>query len=160
MWPDEHNAMLKTFIAIFFSFLVACVFLATASENTAKGSSQTAARHLEEELHKVSFIKFFFLSRTEKYSVKDNTFKEQSSLRIYRGCGNNCYMFMRSVISHLEKSTLSNCLPGQQNVLIEIGDKDRIIYSYFGHHIQYGGKCFHNAQSINGVIENSTFIFE
>lgn len=122
--------------------------------------SVQAAQKLASELGQAHSIRFYFISRTEKYSIEGDEFKAKSSLVIYRKCGNNCRQFMVGVIKHLRHAVPINCPQGQQNVLMQIGDIDRVIYSYSGRTIKFNGLCYFNKKSINEIIENGNFIFQ
>ncbi len=107
----------------------------------------------------VESVSIFFVNRTENYVYSANRVEQESTIRIYRDCGLNCANVFKKVLLHMKQAKSANCLPGQQNVLIKIGNVSNILYSYSGRMILFNGKCYFNNQSINDVIEEKEFIF-
>jgi hypothetical protein len=150
----ESNEMLKLAISSFFLFAVACMPIAFA-----QNGGQAATDHLSVLLGKANSVSFYFLSRTEDYSLRGDQFKAASTTRIYRACGNNCRSYMDDVLSHLRKAVPAECQRGQQNALIEVGTAT-VTYSYSGRMIEFEGKCYFNKTSIDNTIKNSDFLFK
>lgn len=146
--------MLKIYTGICFALAIGCMPLVYASQNI------QAAKKLAAELDQVHSVHFYFVSRTEKYSIKGDEFKSKSSLRIYRECGSNCRNFMNEVVEHLRHAAPANCPLGQQNILVQIGSIDHVMYSYSGRTIKFNGSCYFNENSVNRVIESPDFIFQ
>lgn len=146
--------MLKIFVGICCALAVGCAPVVYASP------SIKAAQKLAAELDRVHSIHFYFISRTGKYSIKGDRFKAKSSLRIYRECGNNCRQFMEGVIKHLRDALPTNCPQGQQNVLVQIGGIDHVMYSYSGRTIKFNNRCYFNKSSVNEIIQREKFIFQ
>ncbi|MBS0211589.1 MAG: hypothetical protein JSR26_00225 [Proteobacteria bacterium] len=136
------------------------LIVASASNAQAQSDGRAAADHLAAALQKVSYINFYFVSVTEDYALRGAQFKAASTTRIYRACGSNCSSYMAEVIAHLKQAVPAKCLPGQENVLIEIGNKMAVLYSYSGRMIQFEGRCYMNKAGINEVIEKPRFIFQ
>ena len=122
--------------------------------------AQAAADHLAQALENTNSVSFYFVSRTGDYSLRGDEFKAESAIEVHRRCGADCKEFMRRVIRHLESGTLATCMPGQQNVLIEVGGAASLLYSYSGRMIEYSGKCYFNEKSIDSTIRSSSFIFQ
>ena len=134
--------------------LVLCVTAARAD-----GGQNGAASSLAEKLGKVSSVSFYFLSRTGEYDLKTDQFKAQSTIKIYRKCGNNCRQFMNDVVAHLRQARLTKCTSGQQNILIEAGKSAILLYSYSGRTIEFEGKCYFNRNGIDSTIKRTEFLF-
>ena len=149
MWRHKHPRMLAlALLALFAS--------ATCARDSK--SDQNAADHLALALERVDAVSFYFVSRTGKYSLRPDELKSSATTKIFRKCGHNCRSYMAAIVSHLQNSTEGECPEGQQNVLIEIG-KERLLYSYSGRIIAFGGKCFFNKNSVESIIKDPTFLF-
>jgi hypothetical protein len=61
--------------------------------------------------------------------------------------------------SEYQSALIRPSLSGQQNVIIDAGNKALIIYSHSGRHISAFGSCFFNPQPINEIVQRSDFIF-
>lgn len=155
MWTYEHNGMLEKIAITLCLSIVGCMPV-----DQANASGKAAADHLASLLEDASTVSFYFVSRTGNYSLHGDQFKDESTTRIYRNCGNNCRSFMREIISHLEQATLAECSPGQQNVLIEVGREGSLLYSYSGRMIEVDGKCYFNDQGIGDTIKSPEFLFD
>lgn len=146
--------MLKTLV------VTLSLFIVTAEFSKADTSAQVAGARLGDALEQVNFVKFYFVSRSGEYSFDKARVKSESTIRIYRSCGANCKNFMREVTAHLSTAREGKCLHGQQNLLIEVGSIETILYSYSGRMILFQGKCyFNNQRGIQKVIKNSDFLF-
>lgn len=119
-----------------------------------------AAETLSLKLKEVNHVWFYFVARTEKYSYSDERIRKDSSVRLYRACGGNCRNVLAVVIDHMKASRSVKCLPGQQDVLIDIGDKDSVVYSHSGRIIRFEGKCYFNDKSIQGIVRDSGLPFD
>ena len=146
--------MLKELIFALSFLFVGCAPLAQADTG-----AQAAASHLAATLEKVDSISFYFVSRTENYSFRGEKFKAESSIKIYRNCGNNCRRFMDEIVSHLKHSISANCSSGQQNIMIDLGRSGSIIYSYSGRMIEFDGRCYFNEKGIDSTIKSAKFLF-
>jgi len=141
--------------------IACCVALATTASTLASSNdAQKAAADLLAKTKNVNHIALYFLSRTDNYSLSESELKHQADIRIYRNCGANCANLLNDVVSQLEHAIPVNCLDGQQDTLLELGDDSIIVYSYSGRMIHFDGKCFFNKQSISSVVENKHFIFQ
>lgn len=125
----------------------------------AGNKKERPANRLTQSLRSTDTVSFYFLNRTGDYNYSASEFIEHASIQIKRRCGNNCAHFMRDVIRHLDAAKQTKCLSGQQNVIIDAGNKALIIYSHSGRHISAFGSCFFNPQPINEIVQRSDFIF-
>lgn len=146
-------------INIVFAAALLSSFPACTPPDKADGGAQAAAARLAGTLESVSSVSFYFVSRTGKYSFRGDRFKVESSVEVHRKCGANCRYFMADVISHLEESTLAECLSGQENVLIAIGGVETVLYSHSGRMIELNGKCYFNKEGIGDRIKDAKFLF-
>ena len=146
--------MLKGLISALCFLFAGCAPLAQADTG-----AQVAAGRLANTLEKVNSVSFYFVSRTGNYSLREDKLKTESSIKIYRNCGNNCRRFMDEIISHLGRATLANCSTGQENILIDLGNSESIIYSHSGRMIEFEGKCYFNEKGIDSTIKSSKFLF-
>ncbi len=92
-------------------------------------------------------MEFYTLTRTEDYDYGPAEFRKEATFHIYAYCGKGCAGYLNSFIDHLNAAHLSNCMKGQQNLLVEFGDSE-IFYSYSGRQILYEGKCYWNDAGI------------
>lgn len=147
--------MLRTLILAFF----VSYGLAFSAQSAVTGGHAAAVR-LQGMLDTIDAVSFYFLTRTGEYSFDRKRFKKESTIRVYRSCGNNCRRFMREVITHLSGAAEAECLPGQQNVLIEVGDIEAILYSYSGRMIEFQGKCYFSEEGIDTTVRRTEFLFD
>jgi hypothetical protein len=122
-------------------------------------SSLQASEHLAASLEKTHSVMIYFMSRTEEYSARTDQLKTNSTTRIYRNCGADCRMFMASLVRHLSQATPSNCLAGQESVLIEMGAEPPILYSHSGKLIEYEGACYVSKENVNRILKSPEFLF-
>ena len=141
-----------------FIFCVACAGCVLPAHGDTR--AQVTAGRLTTVLEKADYVSFYFLSRTGTYSLSESRFKKEAGIKIYRKCGSNCRSYMSDVIEHFENSVSAKCLPGQQDVLVELGGIETILYSHSGRMIEFDGKCFFNEKGIGHVIKRSNFLFE
>ena len=123
-------------------------------------SPQSAADLVVSDLKEAEAVNFFFLTRTEDYSLSPDLLRKESTLRIYRACGGNCARFMSEVVDHLLESKPAKCLPGQEDALIEFGKSSPLIFSYSGRQIFYRGNCYMNNKGIRAVVMKPSFFTE
>lgn len=140
---------------------IGCITFALAYSRIAfGGEAQIASTRLSAKLENVDHIALYFVAKTDSYSLNTDEIKRESYLRVYRKCGANCGVLMNKIVSHLEHSTPVRCSHGQQNLLIEVGDKGSLIYNHSGRMINFDGKCFFNKESVNKIVESDSFIFQ
>lgn len=150
---------MKTSIVCVFFLLGACSVSNPAGESVATQilSPQSAADHVVSDLKTAEAVNFFFLTRTEDYSLSPDLLRKESTLRIYRACGGNCARFMNDVVDHLLESKPAKCLPGQEDALIEFGKSSPLVFSYSGRQISYKGNCYMNENGIRAVVMKPSF---
>lgn len=153
MWRDQYKTMLKACICTFLFFAL------SAQPAFARTDAKAAADKLAHMLGEAHEVSFYILSRTGQYSFRPDEFREQASIRIVRECGNDCKEFMMNIIRHVDKSVSTKCLPGQQNILIDVGTDYSILFSYSGRMVKIDGSCYFNKESANRIIESSKFLF-
>ncbi|MEQ9505627.1 MAG: hypothetical protein RLO80_05110 [Hyphomonas sp.] len=135
-------------------FLVACSPGSVAEKQATSGLDA-----LEQSLKEGDRVLFYFVGRTGTYDYAPEEFKEEASIRVERACGGDCHNFMRPVLNHLDAAFPAPCLQGQQTVLIEFGNKDRLMYHQRGRVIEHDGKCFYNEQPVERILESEGFFF-
>jgi hypothetical protein len=136
------------------------VALSLAPKTAFAEPADQAPDAVKTSLSQAKEVSIFVLSLSGKYDYDSAKIKENSDIFIRRRCGANCAYTFRPIIEHLAKSKPSNCLSGQQNLLIQIGDGEEIIYSQSGRMIMLGKKCYYNKNSINGLIRQPSLIFD
>lgn len=140
--------------------VVLCVSLFCLPSARADSSSRGASQKLNSSLHEIKHVEIYFLARTGTYSLSFDDFRRDATTRFYRKCGADCKNFMSAVVSHLEKSVAVVCRRGQQVALVDIGEKETLMYSYSGKIIEYDGQCYLNSVGIDKVIKTRHFMFE
>ena len=118
----------------------------------------SAADAIEQQLRSSSSVSFYFVSRTENYDYDARKLQSEASVRVRRSCGANCHNFMEPVLASLRASKTSDCLPGQQDLLITFG-KSQLIYSYSGRHVMYEEQCYFNPASVHQFLKSDGFFF-
>jgi len=108
----------------------------------------------------VQSVSFYAVASTGRYSLQGEAFKKASTLRVFRSCGRNCRMFIKPLLNHLSGATPGECPVGQENVLVEIGDKASLAYSYSGKVIQVDGRCYLSQQSAGDILRKAGFFFD
>lgn len=142
----------KLCLAALMSFFVAC-------SPGAKSVEPVVADSIVDELDSTDQVDFFFLRRTGTYDYSVPLFIRSSTIQISRRCGANCANFMRDVVDHVRRAERAECVSGQQNVVIQAGKGLTLVYSHSGRQIAFKGQCYMSSQSINEVIQDSSFIF-
>jgi hypothetical protein len=111
-------------------------------------SASTAPKQLlKTELEGSESVDFYTLTRTEDYDFGPAEFRKEATFHIYAYCGKGCAGYLNSFTDHLNAAHLSNCMKGQQNLLVEFGDSE-IFYSYSGRQALYKGNCYWNDAGI------------
>lgn len=142
------------------SLLIGCAILVGCAMPAHGGrGAQVSATQLAKILESVDHVSFYFLSRTERYSISESQLKDEASLKIYRRCGGNCANYMDAIVEHLSQSAPVKCIDGQQDVLIEIGDEATIMYSHSGRMAEFEGECYFNESGIRNTIKRQEFLF-
>lgn len=142
------------------SLLIGCtIFAGCTSSARAERGARDPATELAKRLESVDHVSFYFLSRTERYSITESRLKEEANLKIYRRCGGNCASYMGAIVEHLSQSTSVKCLDGQQDVLVEIGDETTVVYSHSGRMARFEGECYFNESGIRNTIKRPEFLF-
>jgi hypothetical protein len=118
----------------------------------------SAADAIEQQLRSSSSVSFYFVSRTEDYDYDARKIQSEASVQVRRSCGANCHHFMEPVLASLRASKASNCLPGQQDLLIKFG-KSQLIYSYSGRQVMYEEQCYFNPASVHHLLKSDGFFF-
>lgn len=143
-----------TFLSLLVVIMGSCLIPVQADSG-----SQAAAFRLLEKIKKSDSVSFYFLSRTGDYSLNAEKFKDSASTKIHRKCAANCPQFMKAVVDHLKQAKSSNCVTGQQDLLVEVGGMASIFYSHSGRMIEFEGRCYFSQRGIGGLVKNSDFIF-
>lgn len=111
-------------------------------------SPSTAPKKLLKiELERSEGMEFYTLTRAEDYDYGPAEFRKEATFRIYAYCGKGCAGYLNSFIDHLNAAHLSNCMKGQQNLLVELSGSE-VFYSYSGRQILYKGRCYWNDAGI------------
>ena len=113
---------------------------------------------IEHALRASSSVSFYFVSRTENYNYDAKTLQSEASIVVRRSCGANCHSFMGPVLANLRASKSSNCVTGQQDLLVTFGET-QLVYSHSGRQVMYQGRCYFNAHGILSLLENNGFFF-
>lgn len=69
-------------------------------------------------------------------------------------------MFLKPLLDHLSGATPGDCPVGQEDVLVEIGDKASLVYSYSGKVIQADGRCYLSQQGVGDILRKAGFFFD
>jgi hypothetical protein len=118
--------------------------IACQAKSGEDASPKAAADIMSVSLASSEHFTFYFVSRTEDWVYDRAALKRESSIRFYRACGANCANTLGKVVDHLAHAKSTKCEPGQENVLLEIGSTDHVIYSNSGRMIHYRGACYYN----------------
>ncbi|MEV8519517.1 hypothetical protein ABZR86_06925 [Dyella marensis] len=153
MQPYNHKPML-----MFAGWLVASL-LAGAAHAEYRAAKDEAVQ-LGAIAGNVQSVSFYVVASTGRYSLQGEAFKKASTLRVFRSCGGNCRMFLKPLLDHLSGATPGKCLVGQKNVLVEIGDKASLVYSYSGKVIQVDGRCYLSQQSVGEILRKAGFFLD
>lgn len=120
------------------------------------------AAMLAKALADADSFQFYFISRTEEYSLTNAQLKAQSSVRIFRRCGANCARTLDLVVQHLNQAEPVACIagPGMQNVLLELSSGRQVVYSHAGLQVSVNGHCYLSETSINTILDRTDYIFK
>ncbi len=150
MWRDENRLLRRSSTLV---FSVALALHANAQEPSEE------LQNIEQAWAQSTSIQFYFVSRTEKYTLTEDALKKAASIKIFRACGNNCKAFMRPVTDHLKSVKPVKCQAGQEAVLIEPSNGPRLIFSYSGRVLKVGSECYMAATGIDAVLKANGFFF-
>jgi hypothetical protein len=161
MAPYQNRMFWQSVVTCISLFIVNATARADEKTKSIGGSDEAAAvaaDRLRDALTHVTSVSFYFQTSTEKHPLSAEQLRERASIFVRRRCGGNCESFMRDVTSHLAASVSSNCSPGQENALIDIGSVS-VLYSHSGRTIKLDGHCFFNTKKVTDIIKADHFIF-
>jgi hypothetical protein len=126
---------------------------------SAREPTKSLGDQLTQAWTKSRSVQFYFVSRTEKYTLTQEALKKAATIKVYRACGNNCASFMAPVTAHLKAARTVQCQAGQENVLIEPSSGPSLLFSNAGRVLRVGSSCYLVPASIDAVLKKEGFFF-
>lgn len=141
-----NSRMLIVSSLAFLSVLSAC---SKSSQPTPVTSPVQKSQELERALQNSKYVEFYVLNRTGDYDYSPEQFQQRATTRIREYCGVGCAIYLARFVSHLSNASKQECISGQQNLMIDLNGKEKIIYSYSGRQVSFNGECFWNDTGVN-----------
>jgi hypothetical protein len=138
--------------------LIFAALLVTSQSSVKTGAEVVPL--LQSKLRASDSISLYIVSRTGKYVYSNDQLKSKAGITIHRKCAAACVSRMKAVLEHLSVAKRAACQEGQEDTLIESGDRPLMIYSYSGRFIKVGQVCYFNSTSVRGLIQTKEFLFD
>lgn len=119
-----------------------------------------AISDIEASFRRSTTITFYFVSKTDKYTLTEKELMATATIKVTRKCGNNCASFMRQVTNHLGQARSAQCTTGQEDVLIMPNNGAALVFSRSGRVLRYGADCYFNEKSVGSILKSEGFFFK